>query len=147
MLRTLLVLLLGCNVLVFAWARGWLEPMFIAPAHVEREPARLAGQVNPDAVRLLAPTAASAAVGAARQAAAVRCVEAGPFGVVDAAAAVAAMESANLPAGSWERDVRGPAQVWLRVPAADAALRAQLQALATNSTLLSGGFKACGAGP
>ena len=143
MLRVLLLVLLAANGLVHAWMQGWLEPALPAPGQAEREPARLAAQVNPEVVTVLPPAPASAA--AARQAA-IRCVEAGPFGVVDAAAAEAALEAANLPGlprGSWERDLRGPTQVWLRVPRADAALRAQLQTLASGSTALAGGFKTC----
>lgn len=75
MLRALVVLLLLANGLYFAWAQGWLgEP----PRHAEREPQRLAAQVSPEAVTVLPPTRASAAVQAAREAA-LRCVEAGPF--------------------------------------------------------------------
>lgn len=146
MLRTLLVVLLVANGLVYAWVQGWLESAWPAPGQAEREPARLAGQVNPGAVAVLPPGPASAAMGAARQSA-VRCVEVGPFGVVDAAAAEAALEAANLPGlqrGGWERDLRGPSQVWLRVPRADAALRTQLQTLASSTAALAAGFKACG---
>ena len=163
MWRTLLVVLLAANGLVYAWMQGWLEPAWPAPGQAEREPARLASQVNPGAVTVLQPGPAGGAAGAARQTA-IRCVEAGPFGVVDAAAAEAALESANLPGllrGGWERDVRGPSQVWLRVPRADAALRAQLQAftsgnaalasgsaaLASGNAALAGGFKTCAGVP
>jgi hypothetical protein len=144
-LRTLLLVLLAANGLVFAWMVGWLEPAWPAPGQAEREPARLSSQVNPGVVTVLPPGPASAAVGAARQSA-IRCVEAGPFGVVDAAAAEAALETANLPGlprGGWERDLRGPSQVWLRIPRADAALRAQLQTLASGNAALAAGFKAC----
>lgn len=145
MLRALLLLLLLGNGLVFAWAQGWLEPFLQAPGQADREPARLAGQVNPDAVRILPATAANE-TGAAR-APALRCVEIGPFGLVDAAAAEAALEAGGLATGAWERDLRGPAQVWLRVPRADAATREKLQSLAAGSPLLSGGFRACGTAP
>ena len=57
--------------------------------------------------------------------------------------------------------MRGPSQVWLRVPRADAALRAQLQAftsgnaalasgsaaLASGNAALAGGFKTCAGVP
>ena len=66
MLRGLVLLLLLANALFFAWARGWLGP---APHHAEREPERLAAQVRPEALKLLPPVAASAAVQAARAAA------------------------------------------------------------------------------
>lgn len=143
MLRTLLALLLAGNVAVLAWSRGWLEPLARAPDSAEREPARLEAQVNPGAVKVLTPVAASQAMGAAARQAAPRCVELGPFGLVDATAAEAVLESAGLPSGTWERDLRGPAQVWLKVPRADAPLREKLQNLAGSSSLLAGGFKAC----
>ncbi len=140
MLRALLLLLVLANVGIFAWSRGWLEPMWVSPDHADREPARLSRQVRPEAVRVL-PAASEAASRA--QAQAPRCVEIGPFGLVDAAAAEAVLEAGGLQPGSWERDLRGPAQVWLRVPRADAALRDKLQALATASTLMASGFRAC----
>lgn len=75
MLRALVLLLLLGNVLWFAWARGWLGP---PPRHAEREPQRLAAQVSPEAVVVLPPRRASAAVQAAQQAV-LRCVEIGPL--------------------------------------------------------------------
>jgi hypothetical protein len=75
MLRALVVLLLLANALYFAWARGWLGA---PPRHGEREPQRLAAQVAPEAVTLLPPPSASAAVQAARDAA-LRCVETAPL--------------------------------------------------------------------
>ena len=153
MLRTLLVLLLAANAAMWAWTQGWLEPFMPAPGAAEREPARLTSQVRADAVKLVSPAAAvvakasdaaaAAAAAAANSAAASRCVEAGPFGLVDATAAEAALEAGGFAAGSWERDMRGPAQIWLRVPRADATLRDKLQALATGNTALAAGFKAC----
>jgi hypothetical protein len=146
MLRTLLLLLVLANGLVFAWAQGWLEPALHAPGQADREPARLASQVHADAVRILPPAAASEAAGAARQSA-LRCVEVGPFGLVDDASAEAVLEAGGLASGAWERDLRGPAQVWLRVPRADAAMRERLQALAAGSPMLAGGFRSCAATP
>ncbi|MCA3239667.1 MAG: hypothetical protein ING89_00030 [Rubrivivax sp.] len=75
MLRGLVVVLLLANGLYFAWAQGWLGA---PPRHAEREPRRLAAQVAPDAVTVLPPARASAALQAAREAA-LRCVEAGPY--------------------------------------------------------------------
>ncbi len=146
MLRALLLVLLLANGLVFAWVQGWLEPLLHAPGQADREPARLAGQINPEVVRILPAAAAHEAAGAAR-AAALRCVEVGPFGLVDAAAAEAVLEAGGLAPGTWERDLRGPAQVWLRVPRADAATREKLQGLSASRPLLAGGFRACAATP
>ena len=146
MLRALLLVLLVANVAVYGWSEGWLEPTWPAPGMAEREPGRLAAQVNPESLKVLPVAAASDAAGAARRAAP-RCMEIGPFGLVDAAAAEAVLEQAGLPTGSWERDLRGPAQVWLKLPRADTALREKVQALAVSSSLLGSGFKPCAGAP
>lgn len=79
MLRALVLLLLLANGLYFAWARGWLGA---PPRHAEREPQRLAQQVAPEAVVVLPPKRASAAVQAAQDAAVAatqRCIETSPL--------------------------------------------------------------------
>ena len=108
MLRALVVLLVLANLGFWAWSTGALEIVGLAPTR-ERDPARLAQQVRPDAVRVLARAEAAAALRAAsasspggKPAAALQCLEAGPF----ASTAVEAAESvlaAALPAGSWVR--------------------------------------------
>ena len=142
-LRALLIVLLLANLAVYGWTQGYLEPLLPAPGLAEREPARLANQVNPEAVKVLGLAAANEATRKVGP----RCVEIGPFGLVDATAAEAALESTGIVANSWERDLRGPAQVWLRLPRADAAMRDKLQTLAANSTLLAAGFKSCAPAP
>lgn len=122
MLRALVVLLLLANLAFFAWARGWLGA---PPHHAEREPERLAAQVRPETLTVLPPGSASVALQAAR-AAALQCLEAGPFAETTVSAAEAAMSSASMPAGSWARVDSAPAApVWLvfagRYP--EAALR------------------------
>lgn len=122
MLRALVVLLLLANIAFFAWARGWLGA---PPHHAEREPERLLAQVRPEVLSVLSPGSASAAVQAAR-AAALQCLEAGPFADAAINAAEAAMASASLPDGSWARmEAAASTPVWLvfagRYP--EAALR------------------------
>jgi hypothetical protein len=109
MLRTLVAALLLANLLFFAWARGWLAPALLPPHHGEREPERLAAQVNPQSVSLFTPQAASAALAAASTA----CLEAGPFTDAEVQAAEAVMESASLPARSWARQDGSAVPVWL----------------------------------
>lgn len=130
MLRALLVLLIGVNVLFFAWAQGWLAPTWPPPRAGEREPQRLAAQVRPERIQVLTPQAASAALAAAREAA-LACMEAGPFDAAALAAAEGALAAAGLPAGSWERlDTPSAApRRLLRVPRAEPAQQAALQAL------------------
>jgi len=110
MLRALVLALLIANLLFFAWARGWLAPLLQPPHHGEREPERLASQVRPDAIKLLSPQAASAAVAAAT---AVTCIEAGPFNDVDLGNAEAALRAAGVPAGAWARQEVQPPPAWL----------------------------------
>lgn len=139
MLRTLVLLLLLANALFFAWARGWLGP---APRHAEREPERIAAQVRPEAFQLLPPSAATAAVQAARAAAFV-CLESWPVPEAGIAAAEAALVSAQLPAGSWTRVDASTGPAWLvyagRYP--EAALRqareAELRKLGLNFELIT----------
>ena len=115
MLRVVVVLLLLANLAFFAWTRNWLAPTFPAPTHGQREPERVAAQVRPDAVTVLAPRAASEALAAAAAASAAAkriCLVAGPFADAEIPAAEAAMAAASLPAGSWSREqaeAAGPA--------------------------------------
>ena len=56
-MRALVVLLLLANLAWLALARGWLQPWVgLSSAH-EREPQRLAAQLNADAVRVVRPVA------------------------------------------------------------------------------------------
>jgi hypothetical protein len=115
MLRRLVVVLVLANLLFFAWSHGWLEELTGTRVHPEREPERLARQVNPGLVVILPPGAASAvsaspaaSVAAAAAAAgsanvSATCLEAGPFATGAAVSAVAALQSLQpaLPPGSW----------------------------------------------
>lgn len=61
MLRILVAVLLVANVAFFALSRGWLKPLLSLSTHNEREPQRLAAQVNPQQLRVLGvPAEASA---------------------------------------------------------------------------------------
>ena len=115
MLRALVVLLLLANAVFFAWARGWLGA---PPHHAEREPGRLLAQVRPEVLTVLPAGTAGAAVLAAR-AAALQCLEAGPFADTTLSAAEAALGAASLPAGSWARV--DPASAAFATSAASAA--------------------------
>lgn len=160
MLRALLALLLLANGLFLAWTQGGLAPMLPPPGAAEREPQRLAAQVNPGQVRVLSPQAASEALTAAQaeqaaEAAAAaqrRCLEAGPF---DAAARVEAeslLSAAGLDETRWQRLPPAPAEApqarpaapppdtgLLRVNALDDDERSRLLAL----SLPGAGFRPC----
>lgn len=104
MLRALVAVLLLANLGYWAWSAGALEAFGLAPLS-ERDPTRIDRQVNPDAVRLLAPAAAAAALRAASRPwpSVLACLEAGPFAPTAAEAAERALAAASLPAGSWVR--------------------------------------------
>lgn len=143
MLRVLLVLLLAGNVLVFAWTRGWLAPAVQPPGHGQREPARLAAQVQPERVLVLTPADAASAVAAARASARV-CLESGPLADADVPAAEAALVQAGLTPGSWVRgapQAGQPPGVWLRATQMDAATQTRLRGL--QDLALPGGFRPC----
>lgn len=134
MLRLLLGLLLLANAVFFGWSQGWFAPVWPAPHAGEREPERLAAQLRPESVRVLPASAASAAISAAR-AAALACLEAGPLADAQLAPAEAALASARLPEGGWQRVPAALPPLWLLSTARllqPAALKAkgdELQAL------------------
>ena len=124
-MRALVALLLLANLAFLALSQGWLQPWVGLSTQHEREPQRLAAQIDPTAVRVL-PAAAASAV------AAIRCLQAGPFDATQIEAAESAL--AALPTGSWRRvptedSGTGPAWV-LRLESADATLQQQLPGLA-----------------
>jgi len=108
MLRALVALLLLANLCFWAWSAGALEGIGLAPAR-ERDPTRLTQQIQPEAVHVLTPAAAVAAMRAASAASAPKtpvafvCLEAGPFESAAIEAAEQALAEAALPDGSWVR--------------------------------------------
>lgn len=96
MMRALVLVLLVANLGYFAWAQGWLDGVTGSRATGDREPERLARQVNPDAVRLLSPNDAALSAAAPAPAA---CLEIGPFTPAELPAAEAAWQDL-LPAGT-----------------------------------------------
>ena len=98
MLRALVAALLLANAAVFAWSHGWLGDTGGAHAGGAEAAARQARQIRPQSVVILSPTSARAA------AAALACLEAGPFNAVQLAAAEGVLQPL-LPSGSWT-DVR-----------------------------------------
>ena len=145
MRRAVLIVLVGANLIFFAWARDWLAPMFPASLHGEREPARLAAQVRPEAIAVLTPKAASAAVSAARAASmaageAELCVEAGPLAGSDVSAAEGVLVQAGVPLETWQQR-KADTSTWLRIERAGARLREQLRGIKLGSGAAT--FEAC----
>jgi hypothetical protein len=109
MLRVLVAVLLGANLVFWAWRSGALDGLGLGPAQ-ERDPARLLLQVQPESVRVVpGPAVAAAAApspGPAASAVAAApgalCLESGPI----PASALEAAErtlAAALPEGAWQR--------------------------------------------
>ena len=139
MLRALVLVLLLANGAFFGWTRGWFAPGWPPPRQAEREPARLAAQVNPERVTVLPPRAGGSPAGAEPA-----CMEAGPFADTDLAAAEAALSQAGVPANAWARmpESSPPAgRQWLRVSQPEAAWLPKLAAL--SPAVMGAGFKAC----
>ena len=115
MLRALVAALLLANLGFYAWSQGWLDEVVGVRAAGEHEPERMARQVRPESVRILA---AGAAVDAATLSSsaptlpAFACLEAGPFSDAELSAAQTAAQS-GLP-GVALADVKlDKAGVWL----------------------------------
>ena len=123
-MRGLLIALVVANLLVLAWS---LDVLPGVSRHREREPERLRQQVHPEAVQLITPSAASAALQAAAaqrsnvaaapglaaasaaDTSATVCLEAGPFAAGEVAAAERGLRELKWPSLDWapQRSERG----------------------------------------
>jgi len=105
-LTVLLSALVAANGLLFAWGQGWLGGQ---PGSTQREPARLAAQVNPERLKLLSPEAASAAKRP------LQCREIGAFSDEAGlqAAETALQEQMGLLPGQWQRQERRQPGQWV----------------------------------
>ncbi|HEU5297588.1 MAG TPA: hypothetical protein VFU71_22615 [Burkholderiaceae bacterium] len=141
-MRGLLIALVVANLLVLAWSLDWLPGL---SRQREREPERLHQQVRPEAVQLITPTAASAALqaaaaqrsGAAAAGAAASapvvdgqvtvCLEAGPFAAAEVAAAERGLRELKWPSLEWaqQRSERGGAYIVYQGRFADDAAMAR----------------------
>lgn len=59
MLRSLVLILFIVNAAFFAWSQGWLNDVVGVKPNAQREPQRLAQQVNPDKISVVPPPAVS----------------------------------------------------------------------------------------
>jgi hypothetical protein len=126
-MRALVALLLLANLGFLALAQGWLQPWAgLSTAH-EREPQRLAAQIEADAVRVLDARATAAVLAAS----APGCLLAGPLAGVQLAAAEAALAPLAVPPArraSAPADAAAAAnQAWLRFDTADAGQRERVR--------------------
>lgn len=123
MLRLLVLLLALANVAYFAWSRGALAPLGMAPS-VQTEPQRVATQIRPEAIRLLPAdearqleTSGSAArpangASATAEASAAECLQAGLFNEQQTTALRASLEK-TLPPGSWQFESSAEPARWI----------------------------------
>jgi hypothetical protein len=145
-MRGLLIALVVANLLVLAWS---FEVLPGVSRHREREPDRLRQQVRPDAVQLITPTAASAALQAAAaqrtsnvaatpgtpaanapsvaNASATVCLEAGPFAAAEVSAAERGLRELKWPGIDWsqQRSERGGSYIVYQGRFADEAAMAR----------------------
>lgn len=142
MLRAALLVLVGANLLFFAFSQGWMDGVLGLRSLGDREPGRLGSQVRPESITLwpAAPVGAAPAEPTA-------CYEAGPFVTVDAVNVEAALRGA-LPPGSWSAirsdHTVGTAVVttlMYRVATADPVLVARLLSLRLDAN--GRGFSPC----
>ncbi|HSI58666.1 MAG TPA: hypothetical protein VLA16_14000 [Ideonella sp.] len=99
MLRLLVALLLLANLVFWALSRDDVARALGLDSPSDREPARLARQIRPEAVKLL--TAAGASGPAASAAVVLSCLESGPLSDAEAAVATRELQQAGVPAGAW----------------------------------------------
>ncbi len=140
MLRLLVLLLVLFNAVFLAWTQGWLDDVSGVRANGDREPERLARQVRPESIRILAPgavkgptpgaaatpipvatpnapapapaLAAAATPSVIAEASPTTCVEAGPFSAAQIGAALATLQS-HLPSGSWTHLKTERSALWM----------------------------------
>jgi len=113
MLRSLVALLLLANLGFLALSRGWLAPAFTLGSADQREPQRLATQIDPNSIQVLPAAAADAAQPGATTGQA-SCLQAGPFNTEQAAAAEAAV-ARSVPQAATTRVALPAAARWLLV--------------------------------
>lgn len=118
MLRSLVLVLLLVNAAFYAWTHGWLNNLTGVQPDAQHEPQRLAQQVNPDKLILVAsgasvPSPATPATVAPAANEPTVCLEAGPFDSAEGAQASEAVRAAQLPSGGWTSDTVAFPGEWL----------------------------------
>lgn len=130
MLRALVVILVLANAAFHGWTQGWLTDVLGLSPDGDREPQRLTAQVDPTALRVLAPRAAAPASAAAEPggtasapapsastaappvAPATLCLEAGPFTPAEWRMAENALRN-TLGEGPWQLTTREKPGNWM----------------------------------
>jgi len=107
MLRLFVLVLVLANIGFYAWTQGMLDGVIGARPTGDREPERMARQVNPDGVRVVPPGTVVAAAETAPT-----CLEAGPYTPAQIAAAESVLQTV-LPPGSWATLKTETPPVWI----------------------------------
>ena len=110
MLRLLVGVLLVANAMFYGWSQGRLDQFVGVRAQGDREPARLALQVEPERVRVV--TAPAMRTPAASPDTPAACLEIGPFSPVQLAMAETALQAA-LPQNRIDNVKRETPAVWI----------------------------------
>ncbi len=111
MLRLLVLVLLLGNAIYFSWTRGALAGLGFAPTQ-QAEPQRLAQQIRPEAVRVIATDEARRIeVQASAPAREAECLQAGLFDDTQASAVKAVLEP--WPVGSWSMEAASEPGRWI----------------------------------
>ncbi len=114
MMRIVVVMLLLANVALYGWTQGLLDDVLGPSSRNQREPQRVAAQVQPNSVAVLSPLAAQTALAAAQAAAntSAACLEAGPFSAASVAQAEGELAAVTVADGSISRIERQQNAVW-----------------------------------
>jgi hypothetical protein len=110
MLRLLVLALLLANAAYFAYSRGLLAPVGLAPAQ-QNEPQRVAQQIKPEAVRVIPGEEARRIEAAASAPKPPECLQAGLFTDAEAASLKQSLDA--WPAGSWSVDAATEPARWI----------------------------------
>lgn len=124
MLRPLVVMLAAANIGFWAWSQGWLDGVTGLPRDGDREPQRLAAQIEPGHLQVvLPPSAAGAASAAAPAAEAASAAASGPAPTAALPDDAAGTSSAPLPpeAASAPLPAPAPGPALAAAPAASVA--------------------------
>lgn len=107
MLRIVVLLLVLANAGFYSWRQGWLDTAVGVPAQGDREPGRLAAQVTPEMVRVLAPLPAENAANEPTT-----CLEIGPYSPGQLSTAEAALQTVLTP-GTWVDRNADAVPIWI----------------------------------
>ncbi len=111
MLRLWVLILVLCNSAYFAWSQGWLLDYGFGPTQ-QREPQRLAQQINPQVIQILSAQEAEQLRVSPKVQGAQACLQAGLFDEAQASALSRVLETTLAP-GAWGFESVTTPQRWI----------------------------------